>query len=175
MSAQWILFGVIASVFYGYVFYDYDSDPDSCIATQEFQKRVVFQGDWTGIEIDEDKYIDIGTRFGHIFDICFYAAVMLALSGIAHTMFRNKLVRLPARGVSAISMWAMFLCTLVGIFVRFSHSGKVCSGDYLGESESTEGYLVTQGSMLAGILYIWITVFALGIIAILVSVFLMTS
>ena len=100
---------------------------------------------------------------------------MLAISGVAHTLFRNKLVRLPARTVSAVSMWAMFLCTLVGIFMRFSHSGKVCSGDYLGETESTEGYLVTQGSMLAGILYIWLTIFSIGILAMLVSVFLMTS
>ena len=85
------------------------------------------------------------------------------------------MVRVPARGVSALAMWAMFLCTLVGVFIRFSHGGKVCSGDYLGEGESTEGYLVQQGSMLAALLYIWLSVFIIGLLAALVSVFLMTS
>ena len=33
---------MVTSLFYGYVFMDYDNDPDSCIATDEFQKRVVF-------------------------------------------------------------------------------------------------------------------------------------
>ena len=154
---------------------DYDNDPDSCIATEEFQKRVVFEGDWSGVQRDESKYIDIGGRFDNIFHICFWAAFMIVLSGVAHTVFRMKTVRLPARVISAISVWAMLLCTIVGIFIRFSHSGKVCSGDYLGDNESTEGYLVTQGSMLAALLYVWITIFALGLLAALISVFLMTS
>ena len=143
MSAQWIAFGLISSIFYGYVFMDYDDDPDSCIATEEFQKRIVFEGDWSGVQRDESKYIDIGGRFDNIFHICFWAAFMIVLSGVAHTVFRMKTVRLPARVISAISVWAMLLCTIVGIFIRFSHSGKVCSGDYLGDNESTEGYLVT--------------------------------
>ena len=33
MSAQWIGFGLVSSLFYGFVSLDYDSDPDSCIAT----------------------------------------------------------------------------------------------------------------------------------------------
>ena len=33
MSAQWVLFGILSSVFYGYIGLDYDTDPDSCIAT----------------------------------------------------------------------------------------------------------------------------------------------
>ena len=132
--------------------------------------------EWAAVGgIDEDKYIDIGLRFGNVFDFCFYAAVILAVCGVAHTVFKNRMVRLPARTLSVMAMWTMFLSTLVGIFMRFSHGGKVCSGDYLGETESTEGYLVAQGNMLAGILYLWGTIFAVGIISILVSLFIMTS
>ena len=36
ISAQWVLFGTICAAFYGYVALDYDADPDSCIATDEY-------------------------------------------------------------------------------------------------------------------------------------------
>ena len=36
MSMQWILFGVICAVFYGFVALDYSSDPETCVATDQF-------------------------------------------------------------------------------------------------------------------------------------------
>ena len=67
------------------------------------------------------------------------------------------------------------MAVIIGIFTRFSHLGKVCSGDFLGEAESAEGYMVVQGTMLAILGYVWISLFGLGCLAALVSVFLMTS
>ena len=32
--------------------------------------------------------------------------------------------------------------------VRMSHAGRVCSGDFLGASDPTSGYLIDQGSFL---------------------------
>ena len=42
VSVQWIIFGLLCTMFYGYVALDYDSDPESCIATNEYDMRVVF-------------------------------------------------------------------------------------------------------------------------------------
>ena len=49
------------------------------------------------------------------------------------------------RALSILTLFAQYAFYLVWIFliiVRFSHAGKVCSGDYLGENDSTEGYSV---------------------------------
>ena len=178
MSVQWVLFGVICAVFYGYVALDYDTDPASCIASEEFEKRVVFQGtpeEWAGITIDEEKYIDVGARFTRVFDICFWASIFILISGVIHTIFRHKFVRIPARTAVVMAQWTLFVTVVVGLFSRFAHTGKVCSGDFLADAESTEGYLVTQGTMLSVILYIWGTLMGLGLCIGLVAFFLATS
>ena len=36
ISIQWILFGFICAVFYGFVALDYSSDPETCVATDQF-------------------------------------------------------------------------------------------------------------------------------------------
>ena len=175
VSINWVLFGAICMFFYGYVALDYDSDPSSCIATEEYDKRVVFEGDWSGISIDEDKYIDVGERFGRVFDVAYYASICLLVSGLLHMVFGHKYIRLPARTVSVIAQWALFVSVVAGVISRFVHSGRVCSGDYLDEQESTEGYMVTQGSMLAVILYSWATLMGFGLCAALVAFFIATS
>ena len=97
------------------------------------------------------------------------------VSGVVHTAFRHKYIRLSARTALVLAQWTLFVTVIVGLISRFSHTGKVCSGDYLGETESTEGYLMTQGKMLAVILYIWATLMGLGLCVGLVSFFLATS
>ena len=101
--------------------------------------------------------------------------MVILICGIAHTCSRKKIVRLPARTFAVLGQWSLFITILAGVIIRFSHSGRVCSGDFLGEAESTEGYMVTQGTMLAALLYLWITLFGLGVCAALVTIFLMTS
>ena len=44
VHTQWLVFGLVSSLFYGYVAMDYDSDPESCIASGDFDKRVELQG-----------------------------------------------------------------------------------------------------------------------------------
>ena len=56
-------------------------------------------------------------------------------------------MRLPVRAVGVLAHWVMGFATLAALIIRFQHSGKVCSGDYLEENESTEGYLIDQGFM----------------------------
>ena len=41
-----------------------------------------------------------------------------------------------------------FMVLANAVVSRFSHAGRVCSGDYLGFNDPTTGYLVDQGSFL---------------------------
>ena len=45
---------------------------------------------------------------------------------------------------------------IILIIVRFSHPGKVCSGDYLLENESNDGYLVEQGRFVKIVFYFFL-------------------
>ena len=119
-------FGLICALYYGYVSLDYDADPSSCIATEEFDKRVVFQGtpeEWEGITVDEDKYIDVGERFGRVFDVCFYASLIIMFSGLAYHKSRHKYLRLGARTASVASQWVIFVTLIMGLVSRFMHTG----------------------------------------------------
>ena len=59
--------------------------------------------------------------------------------------------------------------------MRYVHTGKVCSGDYLNEDEPTDGYLMDQGFMIELIVYLWIMLMCLGCCIFCVSIFLATS
>mmetsp|Transcript_1371 Transcript_1371/g.1875 ORF Transcript_1371/g.1875 Transcript_1371/m.1875 type:complete len:114 (+) Transcript_1371:326-667(+) len=51
--------------------------------------------------------------------------------------------------VPPIVIPVLFLTNLMLFFFRFVHSGRVCSGDYLDpKSDSTQGYLLSQGSFV---------------------------
>ena len=41
--------------------------------------------------------------------------------------------------------------------MRYQHSGQVCSGDFLQENDSTDGYLIEQGNLISVIWYIFVT------------------
>ena len=47
------------------------------------------------------------------------------------------------------------------IIIRFSHAGKVCSGDYLAENDLTEGYTTEQGRFVKIIFYFFLYTIAI--------------
>ena len=110
-----------------------------------------------------------------MFNAAFYASLVILASAVAHICTRAKFVRIPARISAVIAQWTLVIAVIAGIVTRFMHTGRVCAGDFLGAEESTEGYLVTQGNMLAFIMYMWVTLFGLGLCVALISIFLMTS
>ena len=67
------------------------------------------------------------------------------------------------RALSILTLFAQYAYGLVWIYliiVRFSHSGKVCSGDYLAENDITEGYAIEQGRFIKIIFYIFLYMMA---------------
>ena len=55
-------------------------------------------------------------------------------------------------------------------YVRMQHSGKVCSGDYLEESDSREGYLIEQGRFIKFAMIAIFTLFMTAVSLILCKV-----
>ena len=76
-----------------------------------------------------------------VFDVGFYAAATLLISGAIHMAIRTKYVRLPVRVIGVLAHWVVFGATIAAFIVRYRHSGKVCSGDYLADDEASDGYL----------------------------------
>ena len=106
MQLQWFLFGLICAIFYGYVGLDFDSDPESCIATAEYDKRVVLQGsaeDWENSNVDMSIYIDVASRYDHVFDAAFFMSFLLVVTGLLHMIFRTRHIRLPLRVIAALA------------------------------------------------------------------------
>ena len=50
--------------------------------------------------------------------------------------------------VLALMNYAVIFAWIYAFYVRMQHSGKVCSGDFLEDSDSKEGFLVQQGMLL---------------------------
>ena len=121
------------------------------------------------------KYTDVGDRFFTIFTVAFYLAIVVFCCGLLHTMCRSKYIRLPIRSVSVLSSFALTGCMLALVVCRFIHSGRVCSGDFLDENESTEGYMTTTGFMIACVALLYIGIFSFAFCMIIVAVFVGTS
>lgn len=55
------------------------------------------------------------------------------------------------------------------IYIRFTHEGKVCSGDYLEKGDSKSGYIPNSGILLEIMLY---AILATPLLTILAYVFI---
>ena len=86
----------------------------------------------------DTRFSEVGDRFRTCFHILFFTCLLQITMIILIT--QDVVPRL----LSAIMILTSYTYALVWIYliiVRFSHSGKVCSGDYLSENDSKEGYL----------------------------------
>ena len=122
-----------------------------------------------------DKYVDVGDRFDTLFHIGFYAACVIVCAGFLHLCFRSKIIRVPMRCAVALANWTLFIVAVGALFVRFSHTGRVCSGDFLNDNESTEGYTISQGLFYLVIAYIWAGCCGLSICSFIIALFMGTS
>ena len=55
----------------------------------------------------------------------------------------------------------MFFIWIYAFTCRFTHSGEVCSGDFLDDKESTDGYLLSQGMFIKWFGYFFLAVLVL--------------
>ena len=163
---QWIGFAIIFMGLFGYYWFGYDNDPETCYAASDQDRRIA-----TKLNV-----VDVGKQFGQIFRVAFCAAAANLASGIVYAAFSNKTVRKVCRLSYTFATWLILFSVIIGIYFRyFTHGGKVCSGDYLEENESTDGYLISKGKMLSFLTFAWVVLMTLGVCIGLVAFFLHTS
>ena len=89
-----------------------------------------------------------------IFSIAYYCYLNGFIMGCVHWIPFAP-TRIMTRVFAVLGFQIATITVLVGLIFRLIHTGKVCSGDYLNETDSTKGYLISQGWLLMLIIYIW--------------------
>lgn len=169
IGAQWICLGMIWTLIYGYEALGYSPDPDHCYASDFSNFRVTDLHDKR-----TDDFVDVGERFSIIFTIAYFSALTIFVMGILHC-FNHKHVRIFARAIGTIANNVMGIAVIIGLVFRMIHSGKVCSGDFIADKDSKDGYLITQGFILMLVIYIYIASCCFFVLIGAVAFFLSTS
>ena len=104
-----------------------------------------------------------------IFSIAYYCYLNGFIMGCVHWIPFAP-TRIMTRVLAAFGFQIVTIAVLVGLIFRLIHTGKVCSGDYLNDTDSTKGYLITQGFLLMLIIYIWMSCFGAVICLILLCI-----
>jgi len=159
--------------FYGSVVLGFVSDPPTCLASDDFNRRVMVVGAQNADH--PDLFVDVGARFSLIFAICFFNACVLTTVGFLQFVFAGKFMPVPFHIASTLSYFVHTVTIITGIVFRYIHSGRVCSGDFLEDGDSQEGYLLWQGLLLSIILYTYVAFCSCGICLGLFGIFMSTS
>ena len=87
----------------------------------------------------------------------------MTVIGSATYMASSDEVRKLMFLVLALMNYAVIFAWIYAFYVRMQHSGKVCSGDFLEDSDSKEGFLVQQGIFIKYAIACFLTLFILAI------------
>ena len=63
--------------------------------------------------------------------------------------------------INVCSNVVLLFIWIYGFICRFTHTGEVCSGDYLSDKDSIDGYLMSQGWFMKWFGYFFLVVLAL--------------
>ena len=132
---------------YGFFFFRYDGDPESCIASEDTSVLYAIPRDQlTGTRVAGIE--DIGKSWRNYMDILFQIEACLVAIAALFLIFKGVCADLMFPLVSLSNN----ILTFVGVFVslyslslRFTHQGQVCSGVYLQTGDSQEGYMIIVG------------------------------
>ena len=147
-----VLVNMFWAIVLGYFALRFDSDPEVCMATDENDFKFK-KGN------DKERYVDVGEEFRLFFEVAFYGYLaQVALGTFTYTRLDN-VIREFVHLLIVLLSYAIFVAWIWGFYCRMSHSGRVCSGDYLDDDASTQGFLVQQGMFIK-----WAVVGLIGLI-----------
>ena len=130
-----IIVNIFWGIVLGYFALRFDNDPEVCMATDEndikFKKGNI-----------EDKYIDVGEEFRWFFEIAFFGYVAHIALGMFTYLKLDRIIRHAVFFIITLLSYAIFMAWIWGFYCRMSHSGRVCSGDFLDDNESDKGFLI---------------------------------
>ena len=133
--AGMIVINIFWAVVLGYFALRFDSDPEVCYATDENDFKFK-KGN------DEERYVDVGEEFRLFFEIGFFGYLAQVALGLLTYASLEKVIRQVVFFVLTLLSYAIFMAWIWGFYCRMSHSGCVCSGDFLEGNESTQGFLI---------------------------------
>ena len=137
-----------------------DNDPESCLADDN--KDTLYTEDDAN---DGDTYSDVGFRFRLVFMVSFAASALQVVIGTISSFIGEGIITSFIFMINASSNIVLIFIWIYGFICRFTHDGEVCSGDYLGDNDSTEGYLMSQGWFMKWFGYFFLAVLALFFLA----------
>ena len=136
---------IVWATIYGYFALRFDSDPETCIADD---RDVRATGASTGT--------DVGDRFRTCFEWLFYLSLTLMTISLSMACCKSDSIRKCLGTVGIVAQWGLTGLVLFLFISRLRHSGQVCSGDFLGEHDSTDGYLIQQGLFIKVVFFLFI-------------------
>ena len=119
---------IVWASIYGYFALGFDSDPDVCVASDNKDVKVASSA---------SDGTDVGTRFRHCFEWLFYLSVLMMTISLTIACCKSAGLRKAFGVIGMLAQWALTIIVLVLLISRFRHSGRVCSGDFLGDNDST--------------------------------------
>ena len=155
---------------YGYFAFGFDSDPESCYANSTLDPKHRLQKPPGNTWYDDPGW---SLRFG--FGWLFFLIVLEAAGSVANRIYYKMKEEKEKEYwfswkedadwyITWFLMRPLLISQVVAwvylFIIRFKETGKICSGDYLGDEESTEGYLNDKGQFLEWYLY-FLIVFAI--------------
>mmetsp|Transcript_39540 Transcript_39540/g.51788 ORF Transcript_39540/g.51788 Transcript_39540/m.51788 type:complete len:192 (+) Transcript_39540:26-601(+) len=143
-SAGLLMMNCFWALVFGYFALRFDSDPETCEASDindfRWGRASNFQR--------EERFIDVGFRFRLTLTIAFASYAMMTVLGSLSYVITSDTIRKLLFFVLALVNYAVFFAWIFAFYVRVQHSGKVCSGDYLDSNDSREGFLIEQGRFI---------------------------
>ena len=134
---------LLLGIFYGYFAMHIDGDADTCFANDSDDSRLKDDA-----SVDAAKsYTDIGQRYHFSFAALFFMTIIQAtIAFFAYSIGRSS-VHEAAEPVYKLAIFFYAMASLLEfciwiwlIFTRFTHEGRVCSGDFLSNRTPPLGY-----------------------------------
>ena len=116
--------GVFWALIFGYYALRFDGDPEQCLASDDSDLRVAKP-------VSGESYEDVGYRFRLVFSVSFYAALMQIATATLGGVFTTEPMSSALFSINGLMSLIVFFIWIYGFICRFSHSGCVCSADYL--------------------------------------------
>ena len=157
-SAGLLLLNCFWTLVFGYFALQLDNDPIDCEASDENDYRF-------GIANfkREERFIDVGFRFRLTFKIAFASYLAMTIIGTVVNFVSSDIARKLMFLILALMNYAVVFAWVFAFYVRMQHSGKVCSGDFLEDTDPRDGYLIEQGRFIK---FAMIAIFTLFIVAV---------
>jgi len=153
---------IIQSAFFTAIYWFFmtgrSDDPSSCLASTDDDPIQEYP-------LVEDQgvlsLVDVAYRYHLFFEALFYISAAQTICGILTRVINGYDLTRLLFNIYHLSQLAMMVVWIAGFLFRFSHSGRVCSGD-LADSYDGDLYLVQQGFFILVMGIIVFLVFGLG-------------